>query len=198
VSAGRNARTGAALALVVAAMAGLSFASVPLYQLFCRSTGFGGTTQRAEAAPPGADSRWIRVRFNADVAPELPWNFAPEQTVLRIHPGEQTLAVFRATNRSTRAITGRATYNVTPDAAGLYFDKIQCFCFTEQTLQPGETAELPVSFFVDPAMSADRDARDIDTITLSYTFFPTKGRPAAARVGLLPNAENPSAKESPR
>jgi cytochrome c oxidase assembly protein subunit 11 len=196
MSPNRNARTGLILAMAVAGMAGLSFASVPLYKVFCRATGFGGTTQTAEAAPGPVSTKWVWVRFNADVSPDLPWAFEPEQREMRVHPGEQMLALFRATNRSNRAITGNATYNVTPDAAGLYFDKIQCFCFSEQTLQPGETAELPVSFFVDPAMMADRNARDIPAITLSYTFFPAKTQPGAVRVGLLPKTGNPSEKES--
>jgi cytochrome c oxidase assembly protein subunit 11 len=194
----RNARTGLALAIVLAGMIGLSFASVPLYRAFCKATGFGGTTQTAAAAPGAVADTWIEIRFNADVAPGLAWRFAPEQASMRIHPGERSLALFRATNRSDHAITGNATYNVTPDAAGLYFDKIQCFCFSQQTLEPGETAELPVSFFVDPAMLADRNARDIAAITLSYTFFPAKSQPAEAKVGLLPSAETPSEKEFSR
>jgi cytochrome c oxidase assembly protein subunit 11 len=138
------------------------------------------------------------VRFNADVAPGLPWRFEPEQPDMQVRPGERSLALFRATNRSDHAITGNATYNVTPDAAGLYFDKIQCFCFSQQTLQPGETAEMPVTFFVDPAMLADRNARDITVITLSYMFFPAKTQPGETKVGLLPNAKEPSEKETSR
>ncbi|MGB8840595.1 MAG: cytochrome c oxidase assembly protein [Aliidongia sp.] len=194
----RNTSIGLILTAAVAGMIALSFASVPLYKVFCRATGFGGTTQRAESAPGEVSPKWVWVRFNSDVSPDLPWAFEPEQREMRVHPGEQRLAIFRATNRSNHAITGNATYNVTPDAAGLYFDKIQCFCFSEQTLQPGETAELPVSFFVDPAMMADRNARDIAAITLSYTFFPAKAQPGTARVGLLPNTGNPSEKESSR
>jgi cytochrome c oxidase assembly protein subunit 11 len=195
----RNTRTVLALVVLVAVMSGLTAASVPLYKVFCRATGFGGTTQTAESAPGQASSKWVWVRFNADVAPGLPWSFEPEQREVRVHPGEQTLIAYRATNHADHAITGNAVYNVTPDAAGLYFDKIQCFCFSSQTLQPGETAELPVTFFVDPAMMADRNARDIPAITLSYTFFEAKApRPAEARVGQLPNAKNPSEKESSR
>jgi cytochrome c oxidase assembly protein subunit 11 len=199
MSGRHNTRTVLALVVLVAGMSGLTAASVPLYKVFCRATGFGGTTQTAEAAPGQVSSTWVWVRFNADVAPGLPWSFEPEQREVRVHPGEQTLVAYRATNHADHAITGNAVYNVTPDAAGLYFDKIQCFCFSSQTLQPGETAELPVTFFVDPAMLADRNARDIPAITLSYTFFEAKApRPAEARVGQLPNAENPSEKESSR
>jgi cytochrome c oxidase assembly protein subunit 11 len=199
---GQNGRTVIALVAVVAAMSGLSFASVPLYRIFCRATGFGGTTQTAEKAPGGLADKWVWVRFNADVSPELNWSFEPEQREVRVHPGEQTLVAYRATNRSNHPITGTATYNVTPDAAGLYFYKIQCFCFTEQTLQPGETAELPVTFFVDPDMMKDRNTKDIPAITLSYTFFQAKNRPSDARVGVLAgaslSASNPSVKESSR
>jgi len=199
MSGKHNTRTVLALVVLVAAMSGLTAASVPLYKVFCRATGFGGTTQTAESAPGAVSSKWVWVRFNADVAPGLPWDFEPEQHEVRVHPGEQTLVAFRATNHADHAITGNAVYNVTPDAAGLYFDKIQCFCFSSQTLQPGETAELPVTFFVDPAMMADRNARDIPAITLSYTFFEAKApRPAEARVGQLPNAKNPTEKESSR
>ena len=193
-----NARTVIPLLVILVAMGGLTAASVPLYRVFCRATGFGGTTQTAESAPGEVSSKWIWVRFNADVAPGLPWAFEPEQREVRVHPGEQTLATFRATNHADHAITGNATYNVTPDAAGLYFDKIQCFCFTKQTLQPGETAELPVTFFVDPAMMSDRNAKDIPAITLSYTFFQAKVGPDEAKVGLLPTAKNPSEKETSR
>jgi cytochrome c oxidase assembly protein subunit 11 len=192
------ARTVIPLLVILFAMMGLTAASVPLYRVFCKATGFGGTTQTAESAPDQISSKWVWVRFNADVSPDLPWSFVPEQREVRVHPGEQTLIAFRATNKSDHAITGTATYNVQPDAAGLYFDKIQCFCFTQQTLQPGETAELPVTFFVDPAMMSDRNAKDIPAITLSYTFFQAKVRPSEAQVGLLPSAKNPSEKESSR
>jgi cytochrome c oxidase assembly protein subunit 11 len=194
----RHARTVIPLLLVLLAMSGLTAASVPLYRVFCKATGFGGTTQTASAAPGSVSDKWVWVRFNADVSPGLPWAFEPEQREMRVHPGEQMLALFRATNKSDHAITGTATYNVQPDAAGLYFDKVQCFCFTKQTLQPGETAELPVTFFVDPAMMSDRNAKDIAAITLSYTFFQAKVRPDEAQVGLLPSEKHPSEKESSR
>lgn len=193
-----HARTVVPLLLVLLAMSGLTAASVPLYRVFCKATGFGGTTQTASAAPGTVSDKWVWVRFNADVSPGLPWAFEPEQREMRVHPGEQMLALFRATNKSDHVITGTATYNVQPDAAGLYFDKVQCFCFTKQTLQPGETAELPVTFFVDPAMMSDRNAKDIAAITLSYTFFQAKVRPDEAQVGLLPSEKHPSEKESSR
>ena len=201
----RNQRTLAVLAVAVAAMTGLAFASVPLYRAFCQATGFEGTTQRAAAAPGAVGGKLFTVRFNADVAPDLPWRFEPVQPYVRVHAGEQTLVAFRATNRSSHPITGNATFNVTPLTVGAYFDKIQCFCFTEQTLQPGETVDMPVTFFVSPEILKDKNTREIDAITLSYTFFqaknPTKPSeesrtgPAAAvpvKVGALaPTAAQP-------
>jgi cytochrome c oxidase assembly protein subunit 11 len=190
----RRSHRGTVLALlgVIAVMGGLVAASVPLYRLFCAATGYGGTTQRADAAP--ADEvmgRLITVRFNSETAPDLPWEFRPEQLQVKVHPGEQKLAVFRAVNRSAEPVTGTATYNVTPNKAGLYFDKLQCFCFSKQHLNPGESAELTVSFFVDPDIVKDPNTTDVDTITLSYTMFRAKddaspsasaARPAAAPV----------------
>jgi cytochrome c oxidase assembly protein subunit 11 len=170
----RNARTGVALFAVVLGMVALAFASVPLYRLFCQVTGFGGTPQRieADAAPAEAVSnRIVTIRFNADVNSSLPWSFQPVQRSLELRVGERALAFYRATNHSDRAVTGTATFNVTPDKAGPYFDKIQCFCFTEQTLAAGQTVDMPVSFYVDPAILNDRGLDDVDTITLSYTFF---------------------------
>jgi len=170
----RNRNTGLALLAVVAAMVGLAFASVPLYRLFCSATGFGGTPQRVEAsALPAAaiDGRVITVRFDSEVNPALPWTFQPVQREIKVRIGERALALYRATNHSDRPVTGQATFNVTPDKAGPYFDKIQCFCFTEQTLQAGQTVDMPVTFFIDPAILKDRSEDDVDTITLSYTFF---------------------------
>jgi cytochrome c oxidase assembly protein subunit 11 len=167
----RNLALALILAGVFAGMVALSFASVPLYRIFCEATGYGGTTRRAEAAPTVISTHMVWVRFDAEVNPALPWRFFPEQKQVEVRLGEPTLVYFRAENMSNRTVTGTATFNVLPVEVGQYFDKIQCFCFTKQTLQPGETAELPVSFFVDPAMLADRNARDIPSITLSYTFF---------------------------
>jgi len=152
----------------------LGFASVPLYRAFCQATGYGGTTQRAEGAQaPGAVvGKIINVRFDGNVSPHLQWRFAPEKNVQRVAIGARQMAFFEATNTSDHVITGRATFNVTPEETGKYFTKIQCFCFTEQTLKPGETARMPVIFYVDPKMIDDDDTKDISEITLSYTFFP--------------------------
>ena len=176
----RRRATALGLGALVVAMIGLSYASVPLYDLFCRVTGYGGTTQRADAAPATLADRTIDVRFNADVARDMPWRFQPMQRSLRVRPGAETLAYYRAHNPTERAITGMATFNVTPDKAGKYFVKIACFCFEEQRLEPGQTIDMPVSFFVDPAMASDPHAADLDTITLSYTFFARREGPAAA------------------
>ena len=169
----RKRRTAIAGTLVIAGMLGLTAASVPLYNLFCRVTGYGGTTQRAEAdvAGPGVVDHVIEVSFNADVAPDLPWTFRPMQRKVSVRLGENRLAFFEAVNNSDRPIVGRAVYNVTPHKTGYYFNKVHCFCFDEQVLQPGERVEMPVSFFVDPEMLEDADARDVRQLTLSYTFF---------------------------
>jgi len=165
-------RTVALLALgIVAGMVGLSYASVPLYRLFCQVTGFGGVTQRAESAPEVVADRTITVRFNADVNSRLPWRFVPEQREMTLTVCETGLAFYRATNLSDETVTGTATFNVTPFKAGPYFNKIECFCFTEQVLEPGQSIDMPVSFFVDPSVVDDPDLADVHTITLSYTFF---------------------------
>ncbi|MBK1669963.1 cytochrome c oxidase assembly protein [Rhodovibrio sodomensis] len=167
----RNARTALVLTCVFAGMVGLSFAAVPLYRLFCQVTGLGGTTQVAEIAPE-AVAQTVNVRFNADRAPELPWTFAPKQVEVEVRLGARAMAYYTARNLSDRPITGTATFNVTPLKAGKYFSKIACFCFTEQTLQPGERVDMPVDYFVDPAILDDPNMADVTTITLSYTFFP--------------------------
>jgi cytochrome c oxidase assembly protein subunit 11 len=164
----------------IVAMLGLTAASVPLYRLFCQVTGYGGTTQRAEQAP-GARDTMIKVRFNADIAAGMPWSFVPAVHEIEIPIGEQQLAFYRAHNNGTRPVTGTATFNVTPSKAGYYFSKIDCFCFTEQTLEPGQSADLPVSFFIDPEILDDPDTRDVRSITLSYTFFPREDQEADAR-----------------
>ena len=178
----RNGTTVALLAAVVLGMAGLSFASVPLYRLFCQATGFGGTTQRA-AAPPGqiADAI-VTVRFDAMTAPELVWEFRPLERAVRVHPGEQREVLFRAVNHSSETVTGTATFNVTPTKTGIYFDKLQCFCFNEQQLKPGESRDMGVVFFVDPDLLTDPSTSDVRTITLSYTMFraPAASHPNAA------------------
>ncbi|SOB79594.1 cytochrome c oxidase assembly protein subunit 11 [Sphingomonas guangdongensis] len=169
----RTHRTALLAALGVCGMTGLGFASVPLYRMFCEATGLDGTTNRAEDAP-GAVGRKITVAFDSNVGKGLDWAFRPEVEQDTIDIGARDMAFFTATNRSGAPITGTATFNVTPAQAGRYFTKIQCFCFTEQTLQPGETVRMPVTYFVDPKLLDDPDARDIDTITLSYTFYPIK------------------------
>lgn len=169
----RNGRTGLIMALVALGMAGLAFASVPLYRLFCQVTGFGGTPQAAlGGAAPGAVGERISVRFDGTVSHALPWRFAPEQHTRDVAIGERAIAFYTARNLSDRAVAGTATFNVTPASAGQYFTKIQCFCFTEQTLQPGEEVRMPVVFYVDPRILQDRDASRISEITLSYTFYP--------------------------
>lgn len=167
----RNTRLALILAVVVCGMVGFSFAMVPLYSLFCQVTGWGGTTQMAEQAPAVVSDRVITVRFNADVNDKLPWTFGPVVREVKVKVGESRLAFFRASNVGEQAVTGTAAFNVTPLKAGQYFNKIACFCFTEQRLQPGETIDMPVSFFVDPAILADPNLDEVNTITLSYTFF---------------------------
>ncbi|MEO7634505.1 MAG: cytochrome c oxidase assembly protein [Sphingomicrobium sp.] len=175
----KNGRTALKMAALVAAMAALAFASVPLYRAFCQLTGFAGTPLRAAQAP-GAIAGQIGVRFDANTNPGLPWRFEPVQTTVRVAPGARTQIFYRAHNLSARTTTGQAVFNVSPDQAGKYFKKIECFCFTEQTLKPGQSVDMPVVFFVDPAIARDPDSRTIDEITLSYTFYPVEN-PAAAR-----------------
>ncbi|MGE5503105.1 MAG: cytochrome c oxidase assembly protein [Actinomycetota bacterium] len=167
--------TVAVLVGVLLAMVGLTAAAVPLYRLYCAATGAGGTP-RVAAAAPGGEGREITVRFDANVAKGLPWRFEPEQREMTVRLGETALATFRATNTANHAVTGQAVFNVTPDKAGRYFDKIQCFCFSEQHLDAGQTAEMPVSFFVDPKLATDPHTDEVRTITLSYTFFPRDDR----------------------
>jgi cytochrome c oxidase assembly protein subunit 11 len=155
-----------------AAMLGLAYASVPLYRMFCQVTGFAGTPMKAEAAPNAASDRTIKIRFDANVAASMGWSFHPGQLEMTVKLGEPSLAFYRAKNNSNDTVTGTAAFNVTPEQAGAFFNKIECFCFTEQTLKAGESAELPVSFFVDPAILDDADAARIDAITLSYSFYP--------------------------
>lgn len=171
----RNARTGIMLIGIVVGMIGLSFASVPLYRLFCQVTGFGGTTQIAETAPGAVAERIVKVRFNADIAPGLPWRFKPVQREIALRVGESGLAYYRARNLSDKAVTGTSTFNVTPLKAGQYFSKVQCFCFDEQRLEAGQELDMAVSFFVDPEILSDRNLDDVKTITLSYTFFRAPG-----------------------
>ncbi|HEX7108430.1 MAG TPA: cytochrome c oxidase assembly protein [Aestuariivirga sp.] len=181
-NARKNLRVAAAAASVVVAMVGLAYASVPLYSIFCEVTGFGGTTRRADVAPETATDKFITIRFDANTAGSLGWNFHPVQSVMKVKIGEQNMAHYSATNTTGKVLTGSAIFNVTPSEAGAYFNKIQCFCFTEQTLKPGESADLPVDFFVDPAILDDPDSKSISEITLSYTFFPVDKPDAVSAV----------------
>jgi cytochrome c oxidase assembly protein subunit 11 len=167
----------------VAGMVGLSFAAVPLYYIFCRATGYGGTPSRGTVAPGDAGGRTFIVRFDTNVDPALPWSFQPETRSVTVHAGENKLVFFRAKNEDTQSIVGHAAFNVEPGDAAVYFTKIQCFCFTEQRLAPGETAEMPVSFFIDPAILKDRDADDVTEITLSYTFYPSVNQATTTPAG---------------
>ena len=175
----KNRAVGIRAALFGLAMLALAFAAVPLYRVFCQVTGFGGTTMKADAAP-GAVAGEIGVRFDANIDPRLPWKFEPVQETVRIHPGARTTVYYQATNYTARPTTGQAIFNVTPESAGKYFSKIECFCFTEQTLKPGESVRMPVVFFVDPKLRQDPDTKVIDEITLSYTFYPVEN-PESAR-----------------
>ena len=175
----RESRTALSLVGVVVVMGALAWAAVPFYDWFCRVTGFAGTTQISEAAPDEVLDEMVRVRFDANVDSNLDWTFRPMQARMDLKIGENGLAFYEAVNNSDVPITGTASYNVAPEVAGFYFDKIQCFCFTEQTLQPGERMEMPVSFYVDPAIVKNRDAGWVRDITLSYTFHRTEPKQAA-------------------
>jgi cytochrome c oxidase assembly protein subunit 11 len=167
----KNGRLGLVLCGVAVGMIGLSFAAVPLYRIFCQATGFGGTPQIVTAGSIKTLERMVTVRFNTDVDRNLNWYFQPEQKSERLKLGEQGLAFFRAKNLSDKAIVGTAVFNVTPLKAGEYFNKIQCFCFTEQRLEPGQSVDMPVAFYVDPRLNDDPSMADVTTITLSYTFY---------------------------
>ncbi len=170
-SRGNRAIMIACLAFVVS-MVGMSYAAVPLYRAFCQATGYGGTPRRVAELSRTTVDRQVAVRFDANTAAGLPWDFAPAQEQVLVRLGETVKVSYRATNRSAGVVRAQATFNVTPDAAGAYFNKVDCFCFTESTLKPGETAELPIVFFIDPAYVNAKELRNIRTLTLSYTFFP--------------------------
>jgi cytochrome c oxidase assembly protein subunit 11 len=169
--ANKNTTLAVNLAAIVAGMFMLAYASVPLYRLFCQVTGYNGTTQEAKHAPDHVINRDVTVRFNADISPGLLWEFRPGQKSLKVKVGQQAMTHFVARNLSDKPITGRAVYNVLPLTAGAYFVKIQCFCFTEQTLQPGAEVNMPVVFYIAPSIVNDHDMDGVQTITLSYTFF---------------------------
>ena len=169
-----NRRTALALFAVVGGMVGLSYASVPLYQLFCQVTGYGGTTQVSDAGAKtvsaAVQGKTVTIAFDANVARDLNWDFRPEQRRVTLHAGEQALAFYSAKNNDGKPVTGTASFNVTPYKAGIYFTKIECFCFTEQTLQAGQQVDMPVQFYVDPEFFTDPNTKDVREIVLSYTF----------------------------
>jgi cytochrome c oxidase assembly protein subunit 11 len=167
----RNRRLGVICMAVFAGMVGAAYASVPLYKAFCQATGYDGTVRKAVAAPTEVLGKTLNIRFDANVR-DLPWDFTALQTTQTVKIGETKVAVFRVTNHSDKAITGRAVFNVTPEQAGAYFEKLSCFCFTDQTIQAGQTVEMPVLYFVDPKYAEDPDTKGKGEVTLSYTFYP--------------------------
>ena len=173
-SPNKNTRVVIVLVLVGLTMLGVAYGSVPFYRLFCKFTGYGGTTQRAQIASANKSERTVTVTFDTNVDKNLPWDFTPDAHSITVKLGETAHISFHAHNRSDKPVTGMSTFNVQPDKAGSYFNKIQCFCFDEQLLAPGQTAEFPVEFYVDPAMAQDKDTDDVTNITLSYTFFRAK------------------------
>ena len=186
-----NRRTAFLFAGLAAGMFGLAYASVPLYQLFCQVTGYGGTTQRADAAPDHAIDRWMTVSFNADVAPDLPWSFRPVERSVRVRVGEPMLVHYVAENLGREPVVGTATFNVTPSKVGPYFTKLECFCFTEQVLKPGEKVEMPVTFFLDPDLAKDKHMDSVGAVTLSYSFFRAKSQEGARTIATAPRAPAP-------
>ena len=182
----RNARLAWTMVLIVGGMLGLAYAAVPLYQAFCRATGFAGTPLIAQSDDHPVIARTMVVRFDSNTDSNLPWKFEPEQREVTVHLGEQKLVYFRATNVSQRPIVGTATYNITPESSAKWFNKLQCFCFTEQLLLPGQSLDMPVVFFVDPEMDKDRRYDNVRTITLSYTFFEAKTERAKTLLGGVP------------
>ena len=185
----RDVVVAGACGVVVAAMLGMSYVAVPLYSWFCRTTGFGGTTQVAHGAPSSVLGRTITVRFDANIAGGLPWRFEPERTSIDVKLGEVVTVYYNVVNEAKRETVGQAGYNVAPPTVGGYFDKINCFCFTEQTLAPGEKREMAVVFYVDPALAGDADQDDLNTITLSYTFYPAREQRKPVAEG---NSDKPS------
>ena len=177
----RDMIVAASCGVLVAVMIGASYAAVPFYTWFCKTTGFGGTTQVAEKAPDQILGRELAIRFDSNVAPGLPWKFVPEQNEIKVRIGEVATVHYKVVNEAARTVTAQASYNVSPPTIGGYFNKINCFCFTEQTMKPGETRDMTVVFYVDPSIVKDHDQDDLNTITLSYTFYrlPDSVRPVA-------------------
>jgi cytochrome c oxidase assembly protein subunit 11 len=181
-----NRRLGAGAFAVVFAMVGVSFAAVPLYDLFCRVTGYNGTVQIGRRAPEQPGEFVVTVRFNASTQSNLPWRFEPASAPVQLRVGEEGVGFYRARNLADRPVTGFSTYNVTPEVVGKYFHKTACFCFEEQTLEPGQEADMPLAFWVDPRLAEDPNTRGIRTITINYTFFRSLGD--AERAGALASA----------
>ncbi len=173
-----NARTAGMVGLLVLGMVGMAYAAVPLYDLFCKVTGYGGTTQKVEASLVDVIDRDVKVRFDASTHRDMPWQFKPVQVSETLKVGEQAIAYYEVHNPTSQTVVGTATYNVTPHKAGPYFSKIECFCFTEQVLKPGETVQMPVVYFIDPLIDEDENLNEVTEITLSYTFFVMEGKEA--------------------
>lgn len=183
IAENKNGRMALTIAGVAVGMVGMAYAAVPLYNLFCKVTGYGGTTQKVDVGSDVVIDREMKVRFNAAVHRDMPWNFKPVQISQKMHIGEQKLAYFEAYNPTDKTIVGTATYNVTPHKAGEYFAKIDCFCFTEQELKPGERISMPVVYFIDPLIDEDRNLDEVSEVTLSYTFFVKDVEDAETTVG---------------
>ena len=183
----KNTRTGLVLFGVAVGMVGMAYAAVPLYQLFCQVTGFGGTPMIVEAGDVEVIDRKVTVRFNADTDRNLPWRFRPVQQSVELQVGEQGLAYYEARNDSRNPVVGTATFNVTPLKAGQYFSKVECFCFTEQRLEPGQSIDMPVAFYVDPRLNDDPSMADVTTITLSYTFYQAEEEQTSSDTAQLSN-----------
>ena len=205
-SPGKNTRLLMILLGCAVLMLGIAYASVPLYRLFCSATGYNGTTQRVTNAPTSsqvpATERWITVTFDSNVDQSLPWDFGPDVKSVRVKLGEVTNISYHARNNGTQTVVGTATFNVQPDKVGAYFDKIQCFCFTQQVLKPGESVELPVQFYIDEALAKDHQADDVQNITLSYTFFLAKDQSKAheahdmSKMDMNPTPSSPTTPEN--
>ena len=195
-AAKRHRSVAVSLIVVAGVMLGASFAAVPLYRLFCQVTGYGGTIQQASQPADKVLQKRITIRFDANTSPGLRWTFQPAVSKMDVRIGETSLAFYRAKNDSSKAVTGTAIFNVTPEIAGAYFNKLECFCFTEQTLKPGQVVDMPVSFFIDPAIVKDVDARELSEITLSYTFYPSQPAKPKSAAEVKPVEKSLSAKRT--
>jgi len=191
----KNARTGLIVFAIFIGMVGLSFAAVPFYNMFCRLTGYAGTTQEGGTLPDQVSERTVKVQFSGKTAPHMPWEFEPEQNAIEVHIGQKAITSFRAKNMLAKPTGGTALYNVTPLKVGKYFHKIQCFCFDEQILQPYQEVDMPVLFYIDPAMNEDPNLDDVSTITLSYTFFEAESETLDQALEAFYNQESRDIKE---